>query len=189
MLPDTGERYLSTPLFEDIPAEMTTEEIEISQSTPRYRFDGKSAARCPLHLWRRRLRNSTPEAEAFVDKVTTDTERPVVMFAHEWCEFCWSVRRAVQGIRHSLSLRRSRFRRLPKDDWAARSATCSKPSHRIPPRFRKSSSASATSAAAPRLRCFQRWTAADAAGEHGMSVKPTGDVNAYSFLPKWLQPR
>ena len=34
MLPDTGERYLSTPLFEDIPAEMTGEEIEISQSTP-----------------------------------------------------------------------------------------------------------------------------------------------------------
>ena len=26
MLPDTGERYLSTPLFEDIPVEMTSEE-------------------------------------------------------------------------------------------------------------------------------------------------------------------
>ena len=26
MLPDTGERYLSTPLFADIPAEMTPEE-------------------------------------------------------------------------------------------------------------------------------------------------------------------
>ena len=26
MLPDTGERYLSTPLFEDIPSEMTDEE-------------------------------------------------------------------------------------------------------------------------------------------------------------------
>jgi hypothetical protein len=35
MLPDTGERYLSTPLFEDIPADMTSEEIEISRSTPR----------------------------------------------------------------------------------------------------------------------------------------------------------
>src|SRR5437764_10566432 len=44
MLPDTGERYLSTPLFEDIPAEMTREEIEIAQSTPRFRFDVKSAA-------------------------------------------------------------------------------------------------------------------------------------------------
>jgi cysteine synthase len=39
MLPDTGERYLSTPLFEDIAVEMTQEEIELSQSTPGYRFD------------------------------------------------------------------------------------------------------------------------------------------------------
>jgi cysteine synthase A len=34
MLPDTGERYLSTPLFADVPAEMTEEETEISLSTP-----------------------------------------------------------------------------------------------------------------------------------------------------------
>lgn len=38
MLPDTGERYLSTPLFEDIPAEMTQEELEISRSTPGYQM-------------------------------------------------------------------------------------------------------------------------------------------------------
>ncbi len=34
MLPDTGERYLSTPLFEGIEEEMTDEEIAISRSTP-----------------------------------------------------------------------------------------------------------------------------------------------------------
>ena len=34
MLPDTGERYLSTPLFADIPADMTDEELAISRSTP-----------------------------------------------------------------------------------------------------------------------------------------------------------
>jgi cysteine synthase len=34
MLPDTGERYLSTPLFADIPADMTEEEAAISKSTP-----------------------------------------------------------------------------------------------------------------------------------------------------------
>jgi cysteine synthase A len=32
MLPDTGERYLSTPLFADIPVDMTQEEIEIANS-------------------------------------------------------------------------------------------------------------------------------------------------------------
>ena len=39
MLPDTGERYLSTPLFDDIAVEMSQKELEISRSTPNYRFD------------------------------------------------------------------------------------------------------------------------------------------------------
>ena len=34
MLPDTGERYLSTPLFENVPVDMTEEEIAIWRSTP-----------------------------------------------------------------------------------------------------------------------------------------------------------
>ena len=38
MLPDTGERYLSTPLFDDIETEMSTEEIELSKSTPGFQM-------------------------------------------------------------------------------------------------------------------------------------------------------
>jgi cysteine synthase len=38
MLPDTGERYLSTPLFADVPVDMTAEELEISRSTPSARL-------------------------------------------------------------------------------------------------------------------------------------------------------
>jgi cysteine synthase A len=44
MLPDTGERYLSTPLFEGIPEQMTEEEMQFSRSTPGYRFDLPAAA-------------------------------------------------------------------------------------------------------------------------------------------------
>jgi cysteine synthase A len=36
MLPDTGERYLSSPLFEGIPEDMTDEEEALSLSTPGY---------------------------------------------------------------------------------------------------------------------------------------------------------
>ena len=39
MLPDTGERYLSTPLFGDIPVEMTDDEQEISMSTPGFHVE------------------------------------------------------------------------------------------------------------------------------------------------------
>ena len=43
MLPDTGERYLSTPLFADIPADMTDEEQEISRSTPGFQMQPPAA--------------------------------------------------------------------------------------------------------------------------------------------------
>ena len=38
MLPDTGERYMTTPLFEGIEAEMDAEEVALSQSTPGYQL-------------------------------------------------------------------------------------------------------------------------------------------------------
>ena len=38
MLPDTGERYLSTPLFEGIGEEMDADEVALSQSTPGYQL-------------------------------------------------------------------------------------------------------------------------------------------------------
>jgi cysteine synthase A len=38
MLPDTGERYLSTPLFADIPEDMDDAERALSDSTPGYRM-------------------------------------------------------------------------------------------------------------------------------------------------------
>lgn len=36
MLPDTAERYLSTPLFASIDADMNADELEVSQSTPGF---------------------------------------------------------------------------------------------------------------------------------------------------------
>jgi cysteine synthase A len=43
MLPDTGERYLSTPLFNDIGVDMNENELNISNSTPNYRLPSKAA--------------------------------------------------------------------------------------------------------------------------------------------------
>ena len=38
MLPDTGERYLSTPLFAGIEADMNPAELEVAQSTPSFQL-------------------------------------------------------------------------------------------------------------------------------------------------------
>jgi cysteine synthase A len=44
MLPDTGERYLSTPLFADVAIDMTEEEEAISRSTPSSQLPPKTEA-------------------------------------------------------------------------------------------------------------------------------------------------
>jgi len=95
MLTDTGERYLSTPLFADIEAEMNDEEIAISCSTPNYRFDVPTpAAPAPSGPMRAAAAPALdPEARRFVSELLADPSQPVVMFALEWCEFCWSVRK------------------------------------------------------------------------------------------------
>ncbi|HMJ42708.1 MAG TPA: cysteine synthase A [Pseudolabrys sp.] len=44
MLPDTGERYLSTPMFADVGVDMNDEEVSISKSTPNYQMPPPKAA-------------------------------------------------------------------------------------------------------------------------------------------------
>ncbi|HTE43050.1 MAG TPA: cysteine synthase A [Steroidobacteraceae bacterium] len=92
MLPDTGERYLSTPLFAEIPADMTDEEQLISRSTPNFRFD-VSTAPAPAAASSSPPPAILPSAREFVEQAIADAKQPVVMFAFEWCEFCWSVRK------------------------------------------------------------------------------------------------
>jgi cysteine synthase A len=95
MLPDTGERYLSTPLFEDIPVDMSAEEIEIADSTPGYRFGGPPPPPPVVKEEEEQgdLAAAPKDATEFVNDVTGNAGEPVVMFSHEWCEFCWSVRK------------------------------------------------------------------------------------------------
>jgi cysteine synthase A len=90
MLPDTGERYLSTPLFDDIAADMNDEEQEISRSTPGYRFDVQAPAPQP----KVDVPKAAPkDAVQLLADAIGDPGEPVVLFALEWCEFCWSVRK------------------------------------------------------------------------------------------------
>ena len=42
MLPDTGERYLSTPLFADIAVDMTEDELQVMRSTPNFHLQPKT---------------------------------------------------------------------------------------------------------------------------------------------------
>ena len=96
MLPDTGERYQSTVLFEHIGEHMNAEELALSNSTPGFRFEiapvAPKAATAPAVV----AAPLDADATHFVD--ATIAAQPVVMFALEWCEFCWSVRKFFAAV-------------------------------------------------------------------------------------------
>ncbi|MEX6502930.1 pyridoxal-phosphate dependent enzyme [Pseudomonas zhanjiangensis] len=96
MLPDTGERYLSTPLFEDIAVDMTEQEQALARSTPNYRFDVVPAPAAAEPLAAEEAVDA--EAEALLTQLLGDRQQPLVMFALEWCEFCWSARKLFNAL-------------------------------------------------------------------------------------------
>jgi cysteine synthase A len=95
MLPDTGERYLSTPLFEDIGQEMSAEELALSRSTPGYRFDTRAPVAVPEPVAPMPVTADAAAAQRVAQWVH---DEPVVLFALAWCEFCWSVRKLFAQI-------------------------------------------------------------------------------------------
>lgn len=90
MIPDTGERYLSTPLFDEVAEGMTDEERAIATSVPAVR-------RTPSNDRNGSIQEISAEASAFVEEVIRDASEPVVMFGFEWCEFCWTVRKLFRA--------------------------------------------------------------------------------------------
>ena len=186
MLPDTGERYLTTPLFEDIAVTMTDEEVEISQSTPRFRFDRPSAPPpskpVETHL-------ATPEAEAFVAEVVADSAQPVVMFSHEWCEFCWSVRKlfkAMDVTYRSVDLDSVAYQ---ENNWGGQIRGALKArldSPTIPQIF---VGGHYIGGCTETFDAFNDGRLKDLLTESGVDAKTDLGVDAYSFLPSWLHPR
>jgi len=191
MLPDTGERYLSTPLFEDIGEEMTAEELALSRSTPSCRFDapapavaipataGRPAAPAPVAL--------DAVAERFVDAVIHD--EPVVLFALEWCEFCWSVRKLfaklgiayrsvdLDSVAYQTGDRGGRIRAV----LAARTGTKTIPQIFI--------GGTHVGGATDLFDAWRSGAARELLERNGIAFDAAADVDPYSLLPKWLQPR
>jgi len=184
MLPDTGERYLSTPLFDEIGEVMSAEELTISTSTPGYRFDTPSGAPVSPSP---AVVDVDPVAARYVDQAIRGY--PVVLFALEWCEFCWSVRKlfAQLGIDYhkvdldSVELQRDDLGNKIRGVLAQRTGA-----RTIPQIFIGNEHVGGCTDLFDGWRSGavqQRLGACHAAYDRSVQIDP------YTLLPKWLQPR
>jgi cysteine synthase A len=188
MLPDTGERYLSTPLFADIGEEMTADEIALSRSTPSCRFDAPPpAAAAPQALPSQPPAALDGDAARFFDDIVRD--EPVVLFALEWCEFCWSVRKLfarlgiayrsvdLDSVAYQAGDRGGKIRAV----LAARTGTKT-----IPQIFIGGTHVGGAT------DLFDAWCSGkvrELLAKSGVAFDASADLDPYSLLPKWLQPR
>ena len=190
MLPDTGERYLSTVLFEDIPADMTEDEQAISRSTPNYRFDAPPPPSPSPPEKDEAVAESAPaDAIEFLRVATHDEDNPVVLFALEWCEFCWSVRKmfAHYGIPYrSIDLDSVAYQKGDKGGRiraAIREQTGLKTIPQIYVGGQHIGGATELFDASRGGRLGQLLN------ENNVTWDETADRDPYSFLPEWLHAR
>jgi cysteine synthase A len=191
MLPDTGERYLSTPLFDGIEVDMNEAELELSRSTPGYRFDAPAKSAQPAAPVALVAAEAAPvldaDAETFVTEVVRD--HGVVMFALEWCEFCWAARKlfARLGIHyHSVDIDSVQFQ---QGDMGTKIRAVLKErtgSPTIPQIYVGSTHVGGCTDLFDAMRDGRLQQMLEAAGiAHDRSVA----IDPYTLLPKWLHPR
>ena len=192
MLPDTGERYLSTPLFANISADMSAEELAVSRSTPRFRFDAQSSGAqtlaAPPALTTQALSADT-EAADFVARIIDSKQQPVVMFALEWCEFCWALRNVfakfeiacrsidLDSVEYQSGGRGGKIRAA----LAARTSMSTIPQVFFSGEFIGGCTETLDALKTGRLQ--QIMDRGNVPFNHSVSVDP------HSFLPSWLHPR
>jgi cysteine synthase A len=193
MVPDTGERYLSTPLFADVPTDMSAEELDISRSTPGARFDvtAPSAPRPapPPAALEPDAAPAGAEAEAFLAQVIDDRSQPVVLFALEWCEFCWSLRRLFDqaGVPYrsidldSVPFQAERWGERVRAALTARTGMSTIPQVFVGGRFH--------GGCTDVIDAWDRGVLPRELERAGLECKCESVASARSFLPTWLQPR
>jgi cysteine synthase A len=194
MLPDTGERYLSTPLFEGVNADMSEQELEISRSTPSCRFDAPTTAPPPATtVCKLEPAASAPEASSevqdFVARVLADAEQPVVLFALEWCEFCWSLRKlfAKYAIPYrSVDLDSTAYQRDDRGGQIRTVLRARTGSKTIPQVF---VGGEFIGGCTETFDAFKSGRLQQLLIKNGVHYDESVRVDPYSLLPTWLHPR
>jgi cysteine synthase A len=188
MLPDTGERYLSTPLFEDIGAEMNEEELAISSSTPRFRFGAPASAPAPARV-DAPPPAAKPAAVDFIAATLASRDQPVVLFALQWCEFCWSVRKLFKALDipyRSIDLDSVDYQ---KDDWGGDLRVALREHIQVPTIPQIFIGGEHLGGCTDTFDAFKQGRLQALLQANGVGYKRQDALDPYSLLPKWLHPR
>ena len=184
MLPDTGERYLSTPLFADVPEQMTEEELALSNSTAGHRFDASIQVTIPPPK-----RDVPAEDAAELDGLIRDAAEPIVVFGLEWCEFTWSVRNFLHDAGlpcRAINLDEGSLRAANLGDrlrWALRNKVGSATLPQVFLGGRHIGGATET------LKGFEEGRFAEELRTRGFELPAEPSARAMAHLPRWVQPR
>jgi len=195
MLPDTGERYLSTPLFEGVAVDMTAEELEISRSTPGARFDTEAppapapAVVCAVTPATVTEPVASADVADFVARVLADAEQPVVLFALEWCEFCWAVRKLFAQCRipyRSIDLDSTAYQRDDRGGQIRAVLRERSGSKTIPQIF---VGGEFIGGAGETFDAFKQGRLQRLLVQNAVQFDEGAQVDPYSLLPGWVHPR
>jgi len=184
MLPDTGERYLSTPLFENIAADMTDEEIAISHSTPSSRFD--KAPDVPPAVGE--AAEPTAEARNFVREAVHSVAQPVVLFALTWCEFTWAVRKLFKrcGIAYrAIDLDGVAYQ---NDNWGGKIRASLTEHSGVPTIPQLFVGGELVGGASETFTAFAQGRLQALLTKHGVPFQDTVGDKLSSLMPSWVQP-
>ncbi len=182
MLPDTGERYMTTVLFDEVVKTMSDEETAISKSTAGFRFDASGGATA-----------ASPQQEEKVEiselVAQTISTTPVVIYSLEWCEFCWSVRKLFDaaGINYkTMDLDSVAYQKdnLGSDIRAVLNNMTGAPT--IPQIFVNGEH---MGGATETFDAFNDGSLSKRLESAGIDFDAEMTKDAYSFLPTWLHPR
>ena len=193
MLPDTGERYLSTPLFDGVNADMSAEELEISRSTPACRFDAPAPAPPTTAVPKPESAVAEPavsaEVQDFVARVIADPEQPLVLFALEWCEFCWSLRKLFAQCAipyRSVDLDSTAYQRDDRGGQIRAVLRARTGSKTIPQVF---VGGQFIGGCTDTLEMFKDGRLQGLLTQHHVHFDESVRVDPYTLLPGWLHPR
>jgi len=129
------------------------------------------------------------EVDAFVTQVLADPEQPLVLFALEWCEFCWSLRKLFAACAipyRSVDLDSTAYQRDDRGGQIRAVLTTRTGSKTIPQVF---VGGEFIGGCTETLDMFKDGRLQRLLSSHGVPYDESVRLDPYTLLPAWLHPR